>query len=236
MKFFLVPVVALVLGRVLSGAPQQSVEKLSARMTSRQVQQGKSVTIQGEVFYQRNGNLLTRFSFPKELIILSNKLGETRIYDPKQNSVMRIQNALFSTQTTQLAYFLNGSTADMGLTSIGYVQDRAGNERNLYVTEWKLKQADKKALIQRVKVVYNGTSPIYMHYTDAAGKVLRKVYYSGYQTIGDRPFPTQTTEIVYDKGDSTVSRTSYTDFRVNQQASSQYFSFTIPANANVQQP
>ncbi|WP_234733028.1 LolA family protein [Tellurirhabdus bombi] len=217
-------------------SPLQTIDRLSAQMTTRQVQQGKSVTIKGELFYQRNGNMITHFSYPKEVIILANKLGETRIYDPKANAVMRFQNAMFGTQTTQLAYFLTGSTADMGLNNIGFVQEKVSNNKGLLVTDWKPKVADKKTLIQRVRVVYNGTNPIYMHYTDANQKIIRKVYYSGYQTVGERPFPTSTTEIMYEKGDSTVSKTTYSNFQVNQQANSSYFNYTIPASAKIQQP
>lgn len=216
-------------------SPQQTIDRLSAQMTTRQVQQGKSVTIKGELFYQRNGNMVTRFSYPKEVIILANKLGETRIYDPKANSVMRLQNAMFGTQTTQLAYFLTANTTDMGLNNIGFVQEKVSNNKGLLVTDWKPKTTDKKALIQRVRVVYNGTNPIYMHYADADQKIIRKVYYSGYQTIGSRPFPTSTTEITYEKGDSTVSKTTYANFQVNQQANSPYFNYTIPASAKIHQ-
>ncbi|WP_266364548.1 LolA family protein [Tellurirhabdus rosea] len=215
-------------------SPSQTIERLAVQLTTRQVAQGKSVTIRGELFYQRSGDLVTHFTYPKEMVILANKFGETRIYDPKANAVMRVQNAMFGTQTTQLSYFLSGATADMGLSQIGFVQKKTSTAKGLLVTDWKPKTADKKALIQRVRVVYNGLNPIYMHYTDGGGKVIRKVYYSGYQNLGARPFPTATTEIMYDKGDSTVSKTTYTDFRLNQQANSPYFTYRIPANAQVQ--
>ena len=48
-------------------------------------------------------------------------------------------------------------------------------------------------------------------------------------------FPSTTTEIIYDKGDSIVSRTNYKDFMVNEQATGSYFNFTIPANAKIEQ-
>lgn len=214
--------------------PVQTIDRLTARMTSRQVSQGKSVTLRGELFYQRNGNMLTRLTYPKELIILANRLGETRVYDPGQNTVILYQNPLFSTQTTQLAVFLTGNATDMGLTHIGYVQKKTSYAKNLFVTDWALKQPDKKALIQRVRLVYSGSDPIYMHYTDGNDRILRKVFYANYQTIGARRFPTSTTDIVYEKGDSSVTKTTYGDFRLNQQAQSPYFQYGIPANAKIQ--
>lgn len=225
-------VLSLLLSSCLFLSPQ-TIERLSATVTTRQVQQGKSVTVRGEVFYQQNGNMVTHFTFPREVVILANKLGETRIYDPRQNTVIRTQNEAFSTQTTQLAFFLNGTTSDMGLIQLGFVQDKTNNTGKLLVTEWRLKTPDKKSPIQRVKIVYDRANPIYMHYADGAGKLIRKVFYYGYQPIEGRPFPATTTEIVYQERDSTVSKTVYADFRLNGAATSPYFEYTIPASAKV---
>jgi len=208
-----------------------TLDRLSATVTTRQVQQGKSVTVRGEVFYQRNGNMVTHFTFPREVVILANKLGETRIYDPRRNAVIRYQSEAFSTQTTQLAFFLNGTTSDMGLIGLGFVQDKTANEGKLLVTEWRLKKPNNKAPVQRVKIVYDRANPVYMHYADGAGKLIRKVFYYGYQPIDGRPFPATTTEVVYQDRDSTVSKTVYADFKLNQAATSPYFEYTIPANA-----
>jgi hypothetical protein len=179
--------------------------------------------------------MVTHFSFPREVVILANKLGETRIYDPRRNTVSQTQNESFSTQTTQLAFFLNGATSDMGLIRLGFVQDKTTNTGKLLVTEWRLKTPDKKSLIQRVKIVYDRANPIYMHYADGAGKIIRKVFYYGYQPIEGRPFPATTTEIVYQERDSTVSKTVYSDFRLNAAATSPYFEYMIPANAKIDQ-
>lgn len=224
----------LVLGSLLPFAPQ-TIDRLSATVTTRQVQQGKSVTVRGEMFYQSNGNMVTHFTFPREVVILSTKLGETRIYDPRRNTVIRYQSESFSTQTTQLAFFLNGTTADMGLTQLGFVQDKTTSTGKLLITEWRLKTPNAKAPIQRVRIVYDRANPIYMHYADGAGKILRKVFYYGYQPIDGRPFPATTTEIVYQERDSTVSKTVYSDFRLNRDATSPYFEYAIPASARTDQ-
>lgn len=211
-----------------------AIERLSASMVTRQVQQGKSVTLKGDIFYQRNGNMVTHFTFPREYMVVGNKLGETKIYDPLKNTVLQYQNFLFSTQSSQFYYFFSGKIADMGLIQIGYVQDKTYNEDGLLVTEWKLKTPNKKALIQRIRIVYNGQQPVYMHYENGAGTIFRKVFYYNYQTLDAYSFPATTTEIVYDKGDSVVSKTNYSDFRLNDRASGAYFNFTIPANAKIE--
>jgi outer membrane lipoprotein-sorting protein len=234
MKFFFLALpAAFMMASFAEG--RQHIGKISAAMVTRQVQQGKSVTLKGNIYYQQNGNMVTHFIYPKEYVVIANKLGETKIYDPEKNTVMQYQNFLFSTQSSQFYYFFSGKVADMGLTEIGYVQDGTYNENGMLVTEWKLKKEDKRPLIQRIKIVYDGLQPIYMHYQDRAGTIFRKVYYYNYQRLEETIFPATTTEIVYgNKGDSTVSKTSYTDFRVNQPAAGDYFDYSIPANAKIE--
>jgi len=212
-----------------------TIERVSADMTIRQVQQGKSVTLRGSLYYQRNGNLVTHFVYPKEYMIVANKLGETKLYDPVKNTVVAYQNFLFSTQSSQFYYFFSGKVSDMGLTRIGYVQDKTYNEAGMLVTEWRLKTPDKKAAIQRIKIVYDGQRPVYMHYEEAGGRVFRKVFYYNYQMLDTYYFPTTTTEILYDKGDSVVSKTNYTDFKLNENTAAGWFNYTIPRNAKIEQ-
>jgi outer membrane lipoprotein-sorting protein len=212
-----------------------AIDRISASMESRQVQQGRSVTLKGDIYYQRNGSMITHFTYPREYMVIANKLGETKIYDPIKNTVLQYQNFLFSTQSSQFYYFFTGKIADMGLTRIGYVQDKTYNEGSLLVTEWKLKTPDKRTSIQRIKIVYDGQRPVYMHYQEGSGKIFRKVFYYNYQALDAYYFPSTTTEIVYDKGDSVVSKTNYKDFKLNEQATGPYFNFTIPANAKIEQ-
>lgn len=223
-------VLLLIVASLFSLSPQ-TIDRLSATITTRQVQQGKSVTVRGEMFYQSNGNMVTHFTFPHEVVILANKLGETRIYDPRRNAVIRYQSESFSTQTTQLAFFLNGTTSDMGLIRLGFVQDKTTSTGKLLITEWRLKTPNEKAPIQKVRIVYDRANPIYMHYANGAGNIIRKVFYYGYQPIEGRPFPATTTEIIYQDKDSTVSKTVYADFRLNGAANSPYFDYSIPASA-----
>lgn len=210
------------------------VDKMSATIVSKQVQAGKSVTIKGEVFYQHNGNMVTNFTFPRAYVVISNKQGEIKIYDPSNNTVLQYQNTLFSSQTSQFYYFFSGKIADMGLTDIGYVQEKTYPEKGVLVSLWKLKTPDKKAAIQKVKLVYQGQKPVYMHYEDGSGKIIRKIYYYNYTQVETNSFPFTTTEIVYGEGDSTVTKTQFSDFKINQDATSQYFNFKIPSNAKIE--
>jgi outer membrane lipoprotein-sorting protein len=239
MKQVLLIVIFIVAGGAFFSNPAVSrspltIDRISANMTIRQVQEGKSVTLRGALYYQRNGNMVTHFVFPREFMIVANKLGETRLYDPTKNTVVQYQNLLFSTQSSQFYYFFSGKIADMGLTRIGYVQDKTYNEGGMLVTEWKLKTPDKKATIQRIKIVYDGQRPVYMHYEEASGRVFRKVFYYNYQLLDTYYFPATTTEILYDKGDSVVSKTNYTDFKINETSATGWFNYSIPRNAKIE--
>jgi len=238
-QILLIAVIIIASGAFFSNAAVSrsplTIERISADMTIRQVQQGKSVTLRGSLYYQRNGNLVTHFVYPKEYMIVANRLGETKLYDPAKNTVVQYQNFLFSTQSSQFYYFFSGKVSDMGLTRIGYVQDKTYNEAGMLVTEWKLKTPDKKAVIQRIKIVYEGQRPVYMHYEEAGGRVFRIVFYYNYQMLDTYYFPATTTEILYDKGDSVVSKTNYTDFKLNENTAAAWFNYAIPRNAKIEQ-
>lgn len=206
------------------------IDKISLTMISRQVQNGTSVTIKGDIYYQRNGNLTTHFIYPKEYFLIANKEGETKIYDPKKNTVIQYQNFLFSTESSKFSYFFSGRFTDMGLYDIGYVQDKTYFDKNLRVTEWRTKYPGKE-VIQKVKLVFDNQKPIYMDYRDVNGNIIRKVYYYNYTTLAEYQFPATTTEIVYTDKDSIVTKSTYADFKINDKANSPYFTFSIPPNA-----
>jgi len=211
----------------------QNIERLYARILSRQVQDGKSITLQSEIFYQENGDLVTHFISPKEYIIISNKLGEIKLYDPVNNTVFTKQNNLFSSQTSQIYYFLSGKSSDMGLNELGFIPVKTYPENNLIVSEWKRKTSDPKSEIQKIKLVHQLQNPIYMDYRDKNNKIIRKVYYYGYRKLYQYSFPSTTTEIIYNSTtDSAVTKTIYNDFRINSDAANNYFGFKIPSTAH----
>ena len=231
----LIKYIVLYSGIVLLSAytPTGFLEKLSASFISRQVTQGKVATIKGDIYYQMSGVLTSHFSYPKEYILVANKFGESKIYDPSDNTVMLFQNIMFSTQSSQFAYFFSGKKNDMGLSNFGYIQDKTYFEGKLFVSEWKLKKPNLKLPIQTVRLVYDMQKPIYMDYKDNSGKIIRKVYYYNYQKLLNYDFPAVTTEIMYEGKDSTVSKTSYDNIKLNGEAISTYFNFSIPGNAKI---
>lgn len=231
--WLLVAGVAAVLFTSFRMAPY-TIEKIYAELETRQLKDGKYVSVKGEVCYEGNGNMVSHYSYPKNYVLISNRTGEVKLYDPGSNTVVLSQNTLFSSQTSQFYFFFAGKSADMGLSDLGYVQETVYPEKDLLVSIWRLKKPSKKEPVQKVKLVHQYQRPVYMHYEDAAGAVIRKVYYYEYTLLDQIYFPATSTEIAYQGKDSLVTKTAFRNFKINQQANSPYFSYKIPANAKTQ--
>lgn len=215
-------------------APWNSVDKIYAELESRQLKDGRFVTTKAEICYESNGNMVSHYTYPKPYVLLSNNKGEIKLYEPATNTVVLTQNNDFSSQTSEFYYFFSGKLADMGLNDLGYVQEKVYAEKDLVVSIWKLKKPDAKKLVQKIKLVHQRQSPVYMHYEGAKGNVLRKIYYYGYTQLQDVSFPTTSTEVVYNGKDSVITKSEFRNFKLNEQANSQYFNYKIPANAKIQ--
>lgn len=212
----------------------QSIQRLKVHLFTRQAEKGYVSAIQGDMFYSANGNLVSNFTSPSHYIMITNNLGEVRIYNPQKNTVIQFQNSLFSSHITPFYYFLSGRTGDMGLHEAGYEVTSTRFDQKLVVTVWKrIEQDEGKDPVVYVKLVHDKDRPIYMDYENADHHIIRKVYYYSYTHVGDIDFPGVFTEIVYQGADSVVSKTEYSDFRINGQAESPLFDFKIPADAKL---
>jgi hypothetical protein len=120
----------------------------------------------------------------------------------------------------------------MGLSDLGFVPTKTYPENNLIISEWMHKVPDPKSPVITVKLVHQQQKPIYMDYKDKTNSIIRKVYYYGYKQLNQFSFPSITTEIIYNsKADSVVTKTAYSDFKLNTAATSTYFGYKIPATA-----
>jgi outer membrane lipoprotein-sorting protein len=215
-------------------APLNTVNKIYAELETRQLKDGKYITVKGEICYEGNGNMVSHYFYPKDYVLLSNNKGEVKLYEPSSNTVVLTQNNAFSSQTSEFYYFFAGKLADMGLSDIGYVQEKVYPEKDLMVSLWKLKKPDAKRQVQKIKLVHQRQSPVYMHYEDGKGAIVRKVYYYGYTQLQDVSFPATSTEVMFSGKDSSVTKSVFRNFRLNEQATSQYFNYKIPSNAKIQ--
>lgn len=212
---------------------QQNIQKVSAHIFARQAENGQKTVIQGDLYFTSDGKLLSHFTDPKSYIMITNKKGEVRIYNQEENSVMQFQNELFSSNAMPFYYFFSGKTKDMGLKQSGYKIVKTNFKDNLTVTLWQPINKKPKDPIAFVKLVHKQANPIYMDYEDAHKKVIRKSYYYNYTNLNGVDFPKAFTEILYNDKDSVITKTEYSDFKVNEQANSSYFNFKIPTNAKL---
>lgn len=211
-----------------------SVKKISVNMVSRSSKSGKTATIKAEIGYQlAGGKMISHFTQPNDQYIINNSKGEVSIYDPAKNTVMQQVNYMFSTETTQFFYFLNNQKSDLGLRGMGFVNKATKFDKNLMISTWLAPSKLSKS-IKQVELVHNGSNPIYTKYIDANGQVMKKVYYYNYQNIGDITFPLAITQIdFFTAKDSVISKTTYSDVKVNEAVSNNLLNFTIPNNAKV---
>jgi len=211
----------------------QGFQKVSAHIFTRQTEKGYVSAVTGDLYYARNGSLVTNFTSPRDYVMVTNPQGEVRVYDPKKNTVMQFQNSLFSTTTTSFFYFFTGKTTDMGLQHSGYKIANTRFDGDMMITEWKAESPQPKDPVVYVKLVHRKSRPIYMDYQDLNHHILRKVYYYDYIELGGVSFPKTFTEILYQKADSVITKTEYSNFKLNGEAQSSFFNFSVPENAKL---
>src|ERR1035437_7301533 len=113
------------------------LQKVSLTMNIKSLHKGKLIITEAEVFYKSLGGLIvTHFTKPFENITISNSRGEMKMYDPKENTIVQIQNPNFSSQNSIFYAFFNNLTQDMGLKKMGYNLSKTNVEGNYLVTTW----------------------------------------------------------------------------------------------------
>ncbi len=216
---------------VFTGGSVAAQNRLSADVTVRQVHKGKVLRVEKQVFYSSNGNLVVHFTYPQEYYMVTNRLGETSVYQPKANEVMQMNDQTMSTETELLAVFMSPSYADLGLTRLGFVLGKVEKEGTDQVKTYTPTHMDDKA-IGKVVVVCRDGNPIYCAFYDQVGNITKKTYYSHYVELPVMTFPTMVTQIAYDnKGDSIIKREEYRNIRTKDFTKDALFDYRVPANA-----
>jgi hypothetical protein len=230
-----VSIISLIILPNVAFAPlNKTIVKVSSGFVMRQVKNKQMVTIKGEIFYNTNGNMVTHFSFPQDYVLLANVKGEAKMYITESNTVKIFQNTFFSSSTSPFYYFLNGKTTDMGLNTAGYSLISSKVDKETIITYWEINKPDMENEVKTIQLVHKKTIPVYMDYRNVKGEVLRKMYYYDYTTLEGITFPQAFTEILYEGKDSSVSKTTYAGFKINEAANSSYFDFKIPVNAKLE--
>lgn len=213
-------------------SPEPDHDHVSVKMNKRVNQDGVTSTINAQIYYSYEGNMVTKYSSPKEFLVFNNNKGEVTMYDAAENTVLQSINFTFSTENSNFFYFLNNEKKDMGLEKMGFLLKNSDIEDDVLVSTWRAPMEMSKHF-SNVKLVQRTDVPIYMDYTDAKGKVIKKIYFSDYQQIAGKAFPASVTEINYLKKDSIVAKTVFSNFQENTSVGYELFNFEIPKNAKL---
>jgi outer membrane lipoprotein-sorting protein len=202
-------------------------------MTTKASQKGTTTTVKADVYYQSSGKMITHFFYPVEIFLVNNEKGEVSIYDPVKNTAKQQQNYAFSTETSQLYYFLQNKKSDLGLKSLGFTVNSTKFEEDLMITKW-MPPTPLLKMVQEVELVHRGPNPIFMKYVGKDGKNAKKVYYYNYTTLNGIDFPLVITQIDFmSSKDSVITKTTYSEIKTNESANDAYFDYTIPSTAKI---
>lgn len=218
-------VIALLLG-CASGLLAQ--RRVRADVEVKSVAQGKSVTVTKSVYCLGNGRMVVHFHTPQDYYLVTNLLGETRLYIPRSNEVVTDNSGGISSKDELLSIFLGGRVEDLALGLYGYrLLDTASEDglvKRTYIN------ADD-GIAPKVEIVSKDYLPIYAAYLKADGTVSSRTYFSSYAPVGRALFPMRVTSIAYAGRDSTVTRTLYSGVQFDSPDPD--FDFDVPADAKV---
>lgn len=220
----------LILGSFLISFTSSSISKINLSMEMKTLRNKKYVKALTDVFYDySNDKIVMHYTYPFEQMIFTNRFGETKIYNPKNNTVVITQDKSNSTQGTFIYHFLAKKIQDLGLKDLGFKLKGTKFENQYMITEWlpPLQIADQ---IGAIKLVHKDYIPVFLEYKNNNLKTLKKTYYTDYKTYSDIHIPQKITDINYfGEKDSSITRINISN--INLTPNSTYFNYTIPADA-----
>ena len=210
---------------LLVGANARAQRRVSADVEVKQVTAGKVFTVTKSVYCANNGRLVIHFISPDEFYVVTNPLGEARMFSPRTNTTESDPDNSYSTKDELLYFFLTGRLDDLGVTQDGYKLISTTNEDGLMKRVFKSATDGNKP---QIEIVYKNYLPIYLAYLDNTGTPVNKTYFSNYSRVQRLMVPCRVTNIAYitDK-DSTVVRTIYSNVKVD--TDDPMFDFNIPS-------
>ncbi|GHN00890.1 hypothetical protein WSM22_23790 [Cytophagales bacterium WSM2-2] len=216
--------------------PDQYVyEKVSMDMLTRSVAKGGLSTIKAAVYYTSEGKMACHYIDPHEALVTSNSKGELTVYDYESNSVLQRQNMAMSSEFNQLFYFLENNRGDLGLSKMGFSLKETKFQDGLKITVW-LPPMQLANEVSKVELAHDKNNPAFLGYFNTKGKAFSKVYFYNYEMVAGLRFPTAVTQINYTSPkDSLISKTTYSNFKVDKEVDEQYLNFKIPTNAKITQ-
>jgi hypothetical protein len=216
----------------LTGMYSQSSQRMSIEMESKRLNNNKVVKIRAEVFYKFDEQtMIMHYLYPVDYMLVTNSLGEAKVYFPAKNEVMIQQDPLYSSENDVIFSFLSSQINDMGLQGNGFILKESRRENGLMITSW-IPPAHLLNQVSRVELVNENFLPIYISYFGPKGKMFKRTYFSKYNSTRNTPFPERITEIDYlSTGDSIMSLKTYSNPKFENFSGTAAFDFVIPPDA-----
>lgn len=212
----------------------QGFDRSSFDMVRRVNIKGQTINSTATVYFNSDGQMVTKYAAPLDVLIFNNVEGEIQVYNPNDNTVIQSVNYIAGTTNTNFYYFLQGEVEDMGLRKLGFALTNTRFEDGLLITEWAAPM-DLSMNFASVELVHQNDIPVFLGHKDQKGNFVKKVYYYDYTELPNYiMFPNSITEIEYQgKKDSVLTKTSFENFQFDRSVDAQYFDFVIPEDAKV---
>lgn len=168
-----------------------------------------------------------------EQVVFTNALGEYKSYDIEENKVILLEGEDLSSRKSFVYQFLNGQTNDLGLRDLGFKMVNTRFEDGIMINEWKAPE-NRQVESQKIEIAFENYLPIYMGFFNIDGQAIQKTYYTNYQDVLYTKLPFTITEISYmAAGDSSITRRTYSNLKMNSDVSEHWLNFEIPKNAEI---
>lgn len=192
---------------------------------------GKVFTQTSSIFYAHDGGkMVVLFHKPHEAVLIMNRRGELKVYDPERNEVYLESGMAYSTDFSLYYYFMAGQTYDLGLREMGFLLKNTRFEDGLMISEYYPPTYGEGP--GKIELAHEDDLPVFTGYYDHQMDLRRKVYYYDYQRFGSLSFPMSSVEFDYlESGDSIVTRKTNSNIKIGAQAVSSYFDYSIPEDA-----
>ena len=222
----ILPAVLLI---ILACGTADAQKRVSAVATVQSVSAGTKTTVTKHLYCNSSGRMVTVFNSPYKYYLITNPKGEAQIYLPETNEVLNEVRDYLSNKDELIYLFLSGRVEDLGLVYYGYKIVSSENEGDGIVR--KTYRSNETGRIPTVTLVTRNFLPIYVAYIDAGGKVVSKTYFTQYVSQPRFTMPGHVTAIDYNGKDSVITRTTYSDIKVD--VNDPLFDFQVPADARV---
>lgn len=204
-------------------------QRLSIDVQTVTVANGKKVTATKSLYLSPDGRLVSEVHRPQHIITTTNALGEMKMYNPVDNTVMLTDDKEVASSKDIVSIFASGRFVDMDLPMYGYTQSGIRQQDGMTIKTFEPKSKTSGAA--KVELVFERHLPVCMVYYGPKGKAVRKVYFSRYE-LGRVPMPMRITEVEYTSPtDSLIRLSTYSNLVIGAEAQSEMFDFQVPSDA-----